>query len=262
MTHRRRRPDTWDRGGYAVRMCARPATSRTSDCCHQPGADPPARRGPRSRARSLPLKSLFARAARLNRGNGPPSVPFAAPGAVIHTPSGPVPGRNLSCRAGPTLPKPCSGNPARWRSAVMALLPLRKGAIAIPIGTVGNFLTGVGAARRRAISLCLRCRRPRCAAATAAQAVRRMEISSSPRSTRLLGLVASCPRGGEIPPPPAIPIGEDGKGRCPPVARRDRCAGVGNSARDGTRFAAARIFLRGGAGLTAFEQSLTPPGGQ
>jgi hypothetical protein len=71
------------------------------------------------------------------------------------------------------------------------------------------------------------------------------------------GLVATCPRPGTpVPPPPAIPLGEDGKADAR-LSRDGTLRWRWEHRADGTRFAAAEYFYQG-RWLTAFEQSLVP----
>jgi hypothetical protein len=72
------------------------------------------------------------------------------------------------------------------------------------------------------------------------------------------GLVATCPRPGvTIPPPPAIPLGEDGKADAK-LSRDATLRWRWEHRADGTRFIAAEYFFEG-RWLTAIEQSLVPP---
>jgi hypothetical protein len=73
------------------------------------------------------------------------------------------------------------------------------------------------------------------------------------------GLVATCPRSGApVPPPPALPIGEDGKEGAT-LSRDGTLRWRWEHRADGTRFAAADYFYQG-RWLTAIEQSLVPTG--
>ncbi|NCP15284.1 MAG: hypothetical protein GW858_14185 [Sphingomonadales bacterium] len=73
------------------------------------------------------------------------------------------------------------------------------------------------------------------------------------------GLVATCPRGGATtPPPPAMPIGEDGKADAR-LSRDGTLRWRWEHGADGTRFIAAEYFYQG-RWLTAIEQSLVPTG--
>jgi hypothetical protein len=71
------------------------------------------------------------------------------------------------------------------------------------------------------------------------------------------GLVATCPRApGAVPPPPAIPIGEEGKADAR-LSRDGTLRWRWEHRADGTRFAAADYFHQG-RWVTAIEQSLVP----
>lgn len=74
----------------------------------------------------------------------------------------------------------------------------------------------------------------------------------------ILGLVASCPsRGEELPPPPAIPLGEDGKGDA--QLSRDGTLRWRWEHRDGgVKYVTADYFYEG-EWVTAFEESLASP---
>lgn len=73
------------------------------------------------------------------------------------------------------------------------------------------------------------------------------------------GLVATCPRAGvPIPPPPAIPIGEDGAANA--VLSKDGTLRWRWEHRpDGAKFVAAEYFYQG-QWLTAIEETLASPG--
>lgn len=74
------------------------------------------------------------------------------------------------------------------------------------------------------------------------------------------GLVASCPRGSGAapPPPPAIPLGEDGKTDAK-LSRDGTLRWRWEHRPDGTRYLAADYFHEG-RWVTAIEQSLVPTG--
>jgi len=74
------------------------------------------------------------------------------------------------------------------------------------------------------------------------------------------GLVATCPRGGpgSIPPPPAIPIGEDGKTDAK-LSKDGTLRWRWEHRADGTRYTAADYYYQG-RWLTGIEQSLVPTG--
>ncbi len=73
------------------------------------------------------------------------------------------------------------------------------------------------------------------------------------------GLVATCPRApGSVPPPPAIPVGEEGKAGAT-LSRDGTLRWRWEHRADGTRYAAADYFYQG-RWLTGIEQSLVPTG--
>lgn len=73
------------------------------------------------------------------------------------------------------------------------------------------------------------------------------------------GMVASCPRGGApVPPPPAIPMGEDGKADAR-LSKDGTLRWRWEHRADGTRFVAADYYYLG-RWVTAIEQSLVPTG--
>jgi hypothetical protein len=73
------------------------------------------------------------------------------------------------------------------------------------------------------------------------------------------GMIASCPRGGsEIPPPPALALGADGKADAR-LSRDGTLRWRWEHRADGTRYAKAEYFYEG-RWLTALEQSLAPEG--
>lgn len=73
------------------------------------------------------------------------------------------------------------------------------------------------------------------------------------------GLVATCPRAGApVPPPPAIPLGEDGKTDAK-LSKDGTLRWRWEHRADGTRYAAAEYWYQG-RWVTAIEQSLVPTG--
>ena len=73
------------------------------------------------------------------------------------------------------------------------------------------------------------------------------------------GMVASCPRGGvPVPPPPAIPMGEDGKADAR-LSKDGTLRWRWEHRTDGTRYVAADYYYLG-RWVTAIEQSLVPTG--
>ncbi len=74
----------------------------------------------------------------------------------------------------------------------------------------------------------------------------------------ILGLVATCPQAGETPPPPpAIPIGEDGASDAQ-LSRDGTLRWRWEHRADGTKFVTADYFYEG-EWVTAFEESLASP---
>jgi hypothetical protein len=196
----------------------------------------------------------FARAAR-EQGQWTAFRSFAAPGAMLHLPGGPV-------VADPWLlgqKDPAAA--VQWEPRAVAMscdgaLAVSQGRYIDPQGKVGNFVT---VWERQSDGRYLWTydvggddvpqpppRKPvedGDIVVTAIDAVK--------------GLVASCPRGGgEIPPPPAIPIGEDGKADAR-LSRDGTLRYRWEHRDDGTRYAAADYFYEG-RWLLAFEQSLAP----
>ncbi len=73
------------------------------------------------------------------------------------------------------------------------------------------------------------------------------------------GLVATCPRPGvPVPPPPAIPLGEDGKTDAR-LSRDGTLRWRWEHRADGTRYASAEYFYQS-RWITAIEQTLVPAG--
>lgn len=196
----------------------------------------------------------FARAAR-KRGQWTAFRIFAAPGALLH-------GRN-----GPFLIEPWLATqtdpPAavQWEPRAVAIscdgaLAVSQGRLTTPEGKVGTFVTvwerqPDGAYRYTFDAGGLDVPQP-----PPRKPVEEGNIVVTAIDA-VQGLVASCPRSGAaIPPPPAIPVGEEGKAGA--VLSRDGTLRWRWEHRaDGTRFAAADYFAEG-RWLTAFEQSLAP----
>ncbi|GAB4470768.1 MAG: hypothetical protein OHK0018_00220 [Erythrobacter tepidarius] len=199
----------------------------------------------------------FARAAR-EQGQWTAFKQFAAPGALLHGASGPFPIEPWL--AGQTDPPQA----VQWepRAVVMSCdgaLAVSQGRYRDPEGKVGNFFTvwerqGNGQYRYVFDAGGDDVPQPppkRPVADEGGIVVTAMDA--------VLGMVASCPRGGsEIPPPPAIPLGEEGKGDAR-LSRDGTLLWRWEHRADGTRYASAEYFYEG-RWLTAFEQSLLPMG--
>lgn len=195
----------------------------------------------------------FARAAR-ERGQWTAFRMFAAPGALLH-------GRNGPFAIEPWLATQTDPPQAvQWEPRAVAMscdgaLAVTQGRLTTPEGEVGNFVTvwerqADGEYRYTfdvgGIDVPQPPPRPRFEdggiVVTAINSVQ--------------GLVASCPRGGSAPPPPAIAVGEEGKADAR-LSRDGTLRWRWEHRADGTRFAAADYFYEG-RWLTAFEQSLAP----
>ena len=200
----------------------------------------------------------FARAAR-EQGQWTAFRQFAAPGALIHAPSGPMPLDSFI--AGQADP----AEAVQWEPRAVAIscdgaLAVSQGRYRDPDGTVGNFVTvweRQGDGQYRYVY--------DAGGPDVPQPPPRRQVEDGDivvtSIDAVLGLVASCPRGeGEVPPPPAIPIGEDGKADAR-LSRDGTLRWRWEQRTDGTRFAAVDYFYEG-RWLSAFEQSLTPAGGQ
>ncbi|MDP5102780.1 MAG: hypothetical protein NWP98_02530 [Erythrobacter sp.] len=196
----------------------------------------------------------FARAAR-ERGQWTAFRMFAAPGALLHGVDGPFAIEPwLATQTDPPVA-------VQWEPRAVAMscdgaLAISQGRLTTPEGLVGNFVTvwerqPDGAYRYifDAGGIDVPQPPPRKPVedgdivVTAIDAVR--------------GLVASCPRGdGAVLPPPAIPVGEDGKADAR-LSRDGTLRYRWEHRPDGTRFAAADYYYEG-RWLSAFEQTLAP----
>jgi len=235
----------------SITACAKPRGGPTTAVINRVLAGAPGAAQPST---IVAAEIAFARAAR-EQGQWTAFRSFAAPGAMLHLPGGPV-------VADPWLIS--QQDPAaavQWEPRAVAMscdgaLAVSQGRYTDPQGKVGNFVT---VWERQSDGRYLWTydvggddvpqpppRKPvedGDIVVTAIDAVK--------------GLVASCPRGsGEIPPPPAIPIGEDGKADAR-LSRDGTLRYRWEQRDDGTRYAAAEYFYEG-RWLLAFEQSLAP----
>jgi hypothetical protein len=235
----------------SITACAKPRGGPTTAVINRVLAGAPGAAQPST---IVAAEIAFARAAR-EQGQWTAFRSFAAPGAMLHLPGGPV-------VADPWLLS--QKDPAaavQWEPRAVAMscdgaLAVSQGRYTDPQGKVGNFVT---VWERQSDGRYLWTydvggddvpqpppRKPvedGDIVVTAIDAVK--------------GLVASCPRGsGEIPPPPAIPIGEDGKADAR-LSRDGTLRYRWEQRDDGTRYAAAEYFYEG-RWLLAFEQSLAP----
>lgn len=197
----------------------------------------------------------FARAAR-ERGQWTAFRMFAAPGALLHGESGPFPIEPwLATQTDPPVA-------VQWEPKAVAMscdgaLAVSQGRLTTPDGKVGNFVTvwerQADGAYRYTFDV---------GGLDVPQPPPRKQFEDGNIVVRAIdavqGLVASCPRGGSVPPPPAIPVGEEGKADAR-LSRDGTLRWRWEHRADGTRFAAAEYFYEG-RWLTAFDQTLLPTG--
>jgi len=199
----------------------------------------------------------FARAAR-EQGQWTAFRAFAAPGAVIHTASGPVPiGTFVSGQSDPA--EALQREPRAVAISCDGALAVSQGRYRDPDGTVGNFVTVWERQSDGQYRYGFDVAGPDVPQPPPRKPIEDGDIVVTSIDS-VLGLVASCPRGGEIPPPPAIPIGEDGKADAR-LSRDGTLRWRWEQREDGMRYASAEYFYEG-RWLIAFEQSLIPTGGQ
>jgi len=202
------------------------------------------------------VELAFSRAAR-ERGQWTAFRMFAAPGALLHGQNGPFPIEPwLTTQTDPA-------KAVQWQPRAVAIscdgaLAVSQGRYEDPDGRVGNFLTvwerQTGGEYRYIFDV---------GGPDVPQPLPRKPVEDGNIVVTAIdavqGLVASCPRGGaDIPPPPAIPVGEDGKAAAH-LSRDGTLRYRWEHRADGTRFAAADYFTEG-RWRPAFEQSLVPTG--
>lgn len=203
------------------------------------------------------VEIAFARAAR-ERGQWTAFRMFAAPGALLHGDDGPF--AIESWLAAQTDP----AEAVQWEPRAVAIscdgaLAVSQGRYVDPDGTVGNFVTvwerqGSGEYRYSFDA----------GGPDVPQPPPRKPVEDGDIVVTAIdavqGMVASCPRAGAaIPPPPAIPVGEDGKAGAR-LSRDGTLRWRWEHRDDGTRFAAVDYYYEG-RWKPAFEQSLAPSGG-
>lgn len=196
----------------------------------------------------------FARAAR-EQGQWTAFKQFAAPGALLHGSKGPFPIEPwLATQTDPS-------QAVQWEARAVAIscdgaLAVSQGRLTTPSGKVGNFVTvwerQAGGEYRYVFDA---------GGLDVPQPPPRKKVEDGnivvTAIDAVLGLVASCPRGGApIPPPPPIPVGEDGKTDAR-LSRDGTLRWRWEHRPDGARYAAAEYFYEG-RWLTAFEQTLIP----
>ena len=198
----------------------------------------------------------FSRAAS-ERGQWTAFRMFAAPGALLHGGNGPFPILPwLETQTDP--PKAVQWEPRAVAMSCDGALAVSQGRYRDPDGKVGNFVTvwerQPGGEYRYVFDA---------GGDDVPQPPPRAPVPDGDivvtALDSVLGLVASCPRGGAaIPPPPPIPVGEEGKADAR-LSRDGTLRWRWEHRADGTRFAAVDYFYEG-RWLKAFEQSLVPTG--
>ncbi|PKP93474.1 MAG: hypothetical protein CVT75_06030 [Alphaproteobacteria bacterium HGW-Alphaproteobacteria-14] len=200
----------------------------------------------------------FARAAREN-GQWTAFRMFAAPGALLHGENGPFAIEPwLATQSDP--PAAVQWEPRAVAISCDGAVAVSHGRITTPEGKVGNFLTvweRQGSGEYRYVfdvgGLDVPQPPPRKPVEDGDIVVTSIDA--------VQGLVASCPRrDAAIPPPPAIPVGYEGKADAR-LSRDGTLRWRWEHRDDGTRFAAADYFYQG-RWLTAFEQNLASMGGE
>jgi len=183
-------------------------------------------------------------------------VDFAAPGALIHGRNGPV----AFAAVASTLQ--ASGMSSEWepRAVVMSCdgaLALSQGRFTDQDGKVGNYVTTWVRQSDNSYKWSYDV-----AGLDDPQPPRRAPIEDGDIVVTSIdsieGLVATCPRAGEvIPPPPAIPIGEDGVSDAQ-LSRDGTLRWRWEHRADGVKYVTAEYFYAGGW-VTAIEESLASP---
>ncbi|MFN3863774.1 MAG: hypothetical protein ACK4RT_05770 [Erythrobacter sp.] len=200
----------------------------------------------------------FARAAR-EQGQWTAFRQFAAPGALLHGANGPFPIEPwLATQTDP--PQAVQWEPRAVVMSCDGALAVSQGRYRDPEGKVGNFVTVWERQPSGEYRYVFDAPGDDVPQPPPKQPVADGNIVVTAMDA-VLGMVASCPRGGAaIPPPPAIPVGEDGKSEAR-LSRDGTLRWRWEHRADGTRYAIAEYFYEG-RWLTAFEQSLLPTGAE
>ncbi len=205
------------------------------------------------------VEIAFARAAR-EQGQWTAFKQFAAPGALLHGANGPFPIEPwLATQTDP--PQAVQWEPRAVVISCDGALAVSQGRYRDPEGKVGNFVTvweRQSSGEYRYVFDAGGDDVPQPPPRKPVEGEGGIVVTAM---DSVLGMVASCPRGGsEIPPPPAIPVGEDGKTDAR-LSRDGTLRWRWEHRADGTRYAKAEYFYEG-RWLTAFEQSLVPTGAE
>lgn len=184
---------------------------------------------------------------------------YAAPGALLHGPGGPFPiAPWLATRKDPP-------QAVTWKARTVVMscdgaVAVSQGRLRGPDGTVGNFVTVWERQPDGAYRYVFDVGGP-----DVPQPPPPAKVEAQPGDIVVTeidatqGLVATCPRpGAPVPPPPAIPLGEDGKTDAR-LSRDGTLRWRWEHRADGTRYIAADYFQQG-RWLTGIEQSLVPTG--
>lgn len=197
----------------------------------------------------------YARAAR-EKGLFTAAAQFAAPGAIFHTRNGGVDAFGLFAQ----LPDPETATQWAPRTVVMSCdgaLALSQGRFVDGEGYVGNYVTTWVRQSDGSYLWSYDV-----AGRDDPQPPPRREFEDGDIVVTALdsirGLVASCPRDGEpVPPPPAIPIGEDGAADAK-LSSDGTLRWRWEHRGDGTKFVSADYYYNG-QWINAIEESLTSP---
>ena len=196
----------------------------------------------------------FARAAK-ERGQWTAFRQFAAPGALLHGEDGPFLIEPwLATQTDP--PAAVQWEPRAVAMSCDGALAVSQGRLTTPEGKVGSFITvwerQPSGEYRYVFDV---------GGLDVPQPPPRKPVEDGNIVVTALdavqGLVATCQRGGvPVPPPPAIPVGEEGKADAR-LSRDGTLRWRWEHRADGTRFAAVDYFYQG-RWLSALEQSLAP----
>jgi hypothetical protein len=198
----------------------------------------------------------FAQAAQ-EQGQWTAFAQFAAPGALLHGANGPFPiAPWLATQTNP--PQAVSWKPRTVVMSCDGAVAVSQGRYRDPQGKVGNFVTvweRQPSGDYRYVFDVGGDDVPQPPPAPKLD-VREGDIVVTELDA-IQGLVATCPRGGvPTPPPPAIPLGEDGKTDAK-LSRDGTLRWRWEHRDDGTRYTAAEYYYQG-RWVTAIEQSLVP----
>ena len=199
----------------------------------------------------------YARAAQ-EQGQFTAGLEFAAPGAVQHGRNGPVSFAELAS----ALDEPEAA--AQWSPGVVVQscdgsIALSQGRFIDAEGFVGNYVTTWARQQDGSFRWIYDV-----AGRDDPQPEPQPELEIDDNAIvvtaidSIQGLIATCPRAGEtIPPPPAIPIGEEGTADAR-LSRDGTLRWRWEHQEDGTKYVSAEYFFQG-QWLTAIEESLASP---